>query len=111
MTEEEKKSIKQKIIADVMVWKEHIEALEFSIRQIPPDQTLDRAVRMEVINHKRRCEADIRTAMAKVSRLEVALKRIGAPGFGICIECEKPIPTERLMRLPETLWCESCGED
>lgn len=108
MTEEEKKTLKNKIQANIGAQREHIASLEFSIQQLPPDCDLDSSTRREVMDHKRNCEAGIRGAMKKVSHLEVALKRVDGPDFGICIECDKPIEMTKLMLMPETLYCVQC---
>ncbi len=108
MTEEERKTIKQKIRADIEALRERIAALEFSIQQLPDPLEVDPTTRAEMMNHRRNCQAGIRDAMKKVSQLEVALKRVDGPDYGICIECEKPIEMTKLMLMPETLYCVQC---
>ncbi|MDT8318220.1 MAG: TraR/DksA C4-type zinc finger protein [bacterium] len=108
MTEEERLTIRHKIKANIEAINEHIASLEFSVMQIPQLDELDKASRSEAINYKRRCEADIRKSMKKLSDYEVALKRVDAPGFGICIECDKPIQITKLMLIPETMFCVRC---
>ena len=108
MTEDERVTIKHKIKAKIEATNEHIASLEFSVQQIPLVDELDRASRTEAINYKRTCEADIRKSMKKLAEYEVALKRIDAAGFGICIECDKPIQMTKLMLMPETMYCVQC---
>ena len=108
MTEDEILSIRHKIRARVDATNEHIAALQFSIQQLPPIEEMDRAARTETLNYKRKCEADIRNSMKKIAHLDVALKRVGEPDFGICIECDKPIETTKLMLMPETMYCVRC---
>lgn len=108
MTEEEILTIKHKIKAKIEATNEHIASLEFSIQQIPQLDEIDKASRSEAIDYKRKCEADIRKSMKKLSEYEVALKRVDAPGFGICIECDKPIQITKLMLIPETMYCVRC---
>ncbi len=108
MTEEEILTIKHKIKAKIEATNEHIASLEFSVQQSPLVDELDRASRTEAINYKRTCEADIRKSMKKLSEYEVALKRVDAAGFGICIECDKPIQMTKLMLMPETMYCVRC---
>ena len=108
MTKEELRSIKEKIRANIEAHKENISVLEHSIQQLPPDADLDRETRMELINYKRNCEAQIRSALQKIKNLESASKRVDGPDYGICIECDKPIETTKLMLIPETLYCVKC---
>lgn len=43
-------------------------------------------------------------------KLEVALERIDSGEFGICIICEKLIPEERMMEVPNATKCVDCKE-
>lgn len=108
MTEDDIKTIKNKINATIEALKENIAALEFSVQQLPPLDDLDKTTRQEAISHKRTCEANIRGYMQKISRLEVAIKRVGSPDYGICIECDKPIEITKLKLMPETMYCVEC---
>ena len=108
MTEEERLTIKHKIKATIEATNEHIASLEFGIQQIPQLHELDRSSRTEAIHYKRQCEADIRSSMKKLSQLEIALKRVDGPDYGICIECDKPIQITKLMLMPETMYCVQC---
>lgn len=49
-----------------------------------------------------------RTA-ARRTAVTDALARIEAGTYGICINCERPIPYGRLIAMPETALCVSCG--
>lgn len=49
-----------------------------------------------------------REALAKV---ESALQRLEQGTFGICSECEKPIPQVRLKAIPYTSTCRKCQEE
>ena len=108
MTEEEKKTLRQKIVATIAAHRENIAALEYSIAQLPPVDDVDRATRTEIMNYKRNCEAQIRGALQKIAKLESATKRVDSPDYGICIECEKPIEMEKLKLIPDTLYCVQC---
>ncbi len=108
MTNEELKSINEKIRANIEALKENISALEHSIRQLPADADLDSKTRMQVISYKRNCEAQIRSALQKIKNLESASRRVDDPDYGICIDCEKPIEMNKLILIPETLYCVKC---
>lgn len=40
--------------------------------------------------------------------IEQALKRISDGTYGICLDCEKPIPVERLKAIPYSEYCVAC---
>ena len=108
MTGEERVSIKLKIKASIEAVEENIASLEFSIQQLPPIDDLDRVTRTNMMSYKRNCEAQIRAAIKKKAQLDVALKRVDSDDFGICIECDKPIEIQKLLLIPETLYCVQC---
>ena len=48
-------------------------------------------------------------AAARRSAVNDALKRIAAGTYGTCITCERGTPYGRLIAMPETPHCVSCG--
>ena len=109
MTTEERMTLKEKIKGNIEALKEHIEILEFSIGQLPPNiNDFDREERQQLMARKRDFEAQIRGAMKKLSPQEVALKRVDADDYGICIECNEPISIVKLGLMPETMYCVGC---
>lgn len=108
MTAEERASIKLKIKANIEAVEENITSLEFSVGQLPLMNDLDRDTRNNLMNYKRNCEAQIRAAIKKKTQLESALKRVDSDDYGICIDCDKPIEIQKLMLIPETLYCVQC---
>ena len=102
-----KKNIKEKIKAV----KEDIASYELLTKPIPPDNAIGRLTRMEAINSKSINEDALRRAKDTRSKLERALARIDNPDFGLCRECEEPIPPARLIILPETDLCVRCAEN
>ena len=65
---------------------------------------------MEAINSKSINEATLNKARQTLSKLERALLLIDDPDFGLCHECEEPIPFARLMIVPESGLCVQCAE-
>jgi DnaK suppressor protein len=102
-----KKNIKEKMEAA----KEAIAAYKLLTKPISPDNAIGRLSRMEAINSKSINEAALKKAKDTLSKLERALARIDNPDFGLCTECEEPIPSARLMILPETDLCVQCAEN
>ena len=44
----------------------------------------------------------------KLRNIEKALEKIERGAYGICENCQKPIPKERLFSIPETPFCFEC---
>jgi DnaK suppressor protein len=44
----------------------------------------------------------------KLLQIEDAIKRIDDETYGICVECESPIPKERLLIMPFARLCVNC---
>lgn len=48
-------------------------------------------------------------AAARKAAVTEALNRIASGTYGICVDCQRPIPYGRLIAMPETAHCVSCG--
>lgn len=48
---------------------------------------------------------------AKLNQIEAALKRIEDKTYGLCQDCEDPIPEKRLLSNPYFQTCVSCAEE
>lgn len=48
---------------------------------------------------------------ARLTQIRAALKRIEDKTYGLCQDCEEPIPEKRLMANPYAQVCVSCAED
>src|SRR4051794_24247489 len=46
----------------------------------------------------------------KLKLIDAALKRLDQDGFGLCTECEEPIPRRRLHIVPWAAYCVVCQE-
>ena len=90
--------------------KENIKSYQTLTQPIAPDNAIGRLTRMEAINSKSINEAALNKAKQTLSKMERALKMIHDPDFGLCRECEEPIPFERLMIVPESDLCVECAE-
>ncbi|WP_424216936.1 TraR/DksA family transcriptional regulator (plasmid) [Streptomyces sp. BI20] len=51
-------------------------------------------------------ESETRT----LARIEVALDRIEAGTYGVCADCERPIPAARLAAMPASVLCVECRQ-
>ena len=110
MDNEQKKALTRHIQKTIAELKEAIDAYKALTRPIAPDDAIGRLTRMEAINSKSINEAALRKSRNKLSRLERTLRDIEAPDFGLCRECEEPIPFARLMIMPESDLCVGCAE-
>jgi len=106
----EREKLEHHIRDKIQILKEDIVSLKKLTAPIPPDNAIGRLTRMEAINSKSINEAALRKTQYALSKLERALRTIDSPDFGLCRECEEPIPFPRLMILPETDLCVECAE-
>jgi len=91
--------------------KADIKAYAALVQPIAPDNAIGRLTRMEAINSKSINEAALAKARDELASLERAQTKLDDPDFGLCRECEEPIPPARLMILPETDLCVECAAD
>jgi len=49
-----------------------------------------------------------RTLEKELQEVNSALERIKKKKYGICEECQKPIPEDRLMAYPQAKYCTKC---
>ncbi len=109
MDNDQKTELEAQIQARMQELKADIIAYEQLVQPISPDNAIGRLTRMEAINSKSINEAALEKARDTLAGLERALGKIGHPDFGLCRECEEPIPPARLMALPETDLCVQCA--
>lgn len=110
MTDSQREELKQKIIQELEQLQGIIKSHKESSKPVVPDVAIGRLTRMEAISAKGISEASLASARNRFNRLEHALRRIDADDFGICTECENPIPIKRLMLMPEATRCVRCAQ-
>ena len=108
---EKRQKLRKQIIEKIAGLNENIKSFELLTKPIPPDSAIGRLTRMEAINSKSINEAALNKSKRLLSKLEHALIMIDDPDFGLCRECEEPIPYARLMAIPETELCVQCAEN
>jgi len=111
MTKDEKVQLARHIRDRIEGIGGNIAAFKAGSVPVSPDDAIGRLTRMEAINSKSINEAALRKARDKLSRLERALRNIDDPDYGLCQECEEPIPFARLMAMPESDLCVACAEN
>ncbi len=110
MNQEQCEQLRLQIFAEIESLKKTIAQLEESSKPVPPDNAYGRLSRMEAINSKSIREAGLRSARSRLSRLENALQRLDDEGFGICLQCDRPIPIGRILLVPESTLCVECAD-
>ena len=101
--------LKQKIKSEIASTRSLIIDLKEAGRPVSPDNAIGRLSRMEAINDQNMVKANLRTAEMRLPRLEQALDAIEEETFGLCQQCEEPIPFGRLLLIPEAASCIHCA--
>lgn len=109
MTAAERSGIKAKIVSDIAAVAQEIESLREKTAPIEPDCSLGRLTRLEAMQEKEVCEHMLQEATIRLHKLEYALRKVEEPSYGLCVECEEPIPLGRLMVMPEASKCVECA--
>jgi len=111
MRTEEKEKLSCQIREKIETVRKDILSYRELTQPVAPDDAIGRLTRMDAIGNKSINEAALREARNTLAKLERALKMIDRPGFGLCIECEEPIPLPRLMVMPESDMCVECAAE
>lgn len=110
LDEEERARIRSRIEHELERLESEIQTLEMLTVPVPPDRAIGRLSRLEAINEKSINEATLRSARALQRRLRAALPRLQEEDFGLCSECDAPIPLARLLSMPDARMCVACRE-
>ena len=102
-------NIKQKILNEISKTEKSVEEYTELTRPIAPDCAIGRVSRMDAINNKSVTAASLRVAKEKLSSLKRVFSKLGTDDFGLCLKCKKPIPLERILVRPESLFCVHCA--
>lgn len=109
MQKKQEDDIRKLILAEI----KKVEALIAEYREltkpVAPDDAIGRISRMDAINNKSVTEATLRQAEEKFALLNEALKRVKDDDFGLCLRCKNPIPTGRLLLMPQSRYCVNCA--
>ena len=111
MKKTEKEKLARQIREKIEMVRQDIVSYTERTQPVAPDDAIGRLTRMDAIGNKSINEAALREARNTLAKLERALKMIDRPGFGLCRECEEPIPLARLMIMPESDMCVACTEE
>lgn len=78
---------------------------------VAPDNAIGRLSRLDALGSRAVDAETLRRSRETLQRLERALKGLHDPEFGVCHECEEPIPFARLQAVPETTLCVRCAAE
>ncbi len=107
---EKREKLRNHIKKKIEGLKEIIKSYQLATQPISPDNAIGRLSRMDAIQSKSINEAALDNSKQTLSKMERALTMIDDPDFGLCRECEEPIPFARLMIMPESDLCVKCAE-
>jgi len=110
VNEEDRSEIRNTIIDAISSIKAEMKILEENSRPIAPDCSLGRLTRLEAMQEQELNVHRLHEAKIRLNRLEYALRKVGSPEYGICMECEEPIAVARLKLMPETSLCIRCAK-
>ena len=109
MTPEQKEQLKGRIIDQMVETKSRIADLEEVTKPIAPDQALGRLTRLDGMLDKSVNEAALVRLKDDLVRLQNAMVNISKPGYGLCQNCQQPIPMARLEAMPQSTLCTGCA--
>ncbi|KYJ85935.1 TraR/DksA family transcriptional regulator [Sulfurovum riftiae] len=108
MTTDQKQAFKKIIEKEISILTKEIKIIRSAVYpekgKGPSDKVAHISFKQEQHIHLQRYDE----ARKRLNRLKTAYLKIDTPEYGICKECEEPIPVERLKLIPESLYCVSC---
>lgn len=110
MDEKNKEMVKNKILELINQSEKELLQLENNTKPISPEKSIGRLSRMDAINNKSVLEAALRNKKKKLSKLKIALTKVGYENFGRCSRCGKEIKIQRLIYIPESDRCVLCAD-
>ena len=109
MTKHDLKAVKAKILEEIDKTSKSVEDYREMTSPISPENTTGRVSWMDATNNKSVAETALLHAEEKLKNLNYVLSSIDEPDFGICINCQKPIPIGRILLMPQSRYCVNCA--
>jgi len=104
-----KEELRTAIEARIESLTEEIALRESNIAPVAPDNAIGRLSRMEGLVEQEVSERALANAQRNLHALKLALGRLDDDDFGLCVECDTPIPAARLLAVPESRMCVACA--
>ena len=105
----EREQVRAKIRETIDKLEGEIPKLEEQAKPVAPDDAIGRLSRMEAIGSKSVAEATLRASKQRLSKLKVTLSQVDHEDFGLCRQCDEPIPLARMLAMPEKDICVDCA--
>lgn len=102
--------IKERVLLEIEKTRNKISDYKEMTQPIAPDDAIGRITRMDAINNKSVNESSLRVAETKLVNLNRVLEMYGKEGFGKCVKCKREIPIERILFMPQSLYCVICAK-
>lgn len=109
MTQEERSWIRDQIKNEISTLEKSISTLSELINGEVQSDANDWFTSKESNPSKEINELALEKAKQRIVILRNVLLRVDTPAYGICTNCNKPIPFERLKAIPSTTRCLSCS--
>lgn len=109
MDQKQRKEIKKIIKEEIAKTEAKISEYKQQSQPVEPENAIGRISRMDAINNKSVVEAALRKAEEKLKKLDYALSQVDKEGFGICTRCKNPIPSGRILLMPQSVHCVKCA--
>ena len=110
LSEEQRAALRSHLEREREALAAEIQGLVALTAPVAPDRAIGRLSRLEAINEKSVNEAALRSARLRENRVRSALARLDDDDFGLCSQCDEPIPFARLKSMPGTRLCVACAE-
>jgi len=108
MNTQQRQNIKAKIITDIASIEKEIVLLEEKSKPITPDCSLGRLTRQEMMLEQQVYIHTLEEDKKRLNLLKYALSKVDNEEYGECKECEEDIAYERLILVPESVYCVAC---
>lgn len=105
-----KQKLKQIIHSEIKDTEMILDEFKEITKPVAPDDSIGRVSRMDAINNKSTAEFSERQAKNKLNDLRTQLNRLETDDFGKCQNCGDEIPLERIIFMPESLFCVNCAK-
>ncbi|MCW5898980.1 MAG: TraR/DksA C4-type zinc finger protein [Flavobacteriales bacterium] len=102
-------AFKAALDAELEKTRASIAALRDLTAPVAPDEAIGRISRMDAINNKAINDAALRKAEEKLQQLDRMTVLVDEPGFGLCKKCGAAIPMQRLILMPQSMFCVRCA--
>ena len=109
MESEEREEIRKHLRERREKLSRQLPSLLEAAKPVAPDNALGRLTRMDAIQSQEISRNTLQQVQAQLANLEISLRRIDDPFFGLCSECDNPIPAGRLKAVPGATRCVNCA--